>query len=199
MFEISERLTIRPFKETDLDHFLDLSNDVRVQPTLTTDYVVPHGPKHKDELKKILETAIFCGIIETREAKSQSQSEPQSESDSTSPKKPDKEWVGITSIHSTVRKNRDGMWGIVLDPKHWNRGYGTEVTTWMVDYAFQWLNMNRVSLSVYEGNPRAIDLYKRVGFIEEGRKRKCNWVNGRWEDIISMGILEDEWRASKQA
>lgn len=31
------------------------------------------------------------------------------------------------------------------------------------------------------------------GFIEEGRMRKCNWIGGRWDDIILMSILQDEW------
>lgn len=29
--------------------------------------------------------------------------------------------------------------------------------------------------------------------MEEGRKRKANWVDGKWEDIIFMAILEEEW------
>lgn len=33
------------------------------------------------------------------------------------------------------------------------------------------------------------------GFKEEGRKRRCNWVEGHWEDMIYMGILDDEWRS----
>jgi hypothetical protein len=32
------------------------------------------------------------------------------------------------------------------------------------------------------------------GFVEEGRKRRVNWVDGKWQDSIIMGILEDEWR-----
>lgn len=31
------------------------------------------------------------------------------------------------------------------------------------------------------------------GFVEEGRMRKSNWVAGKWDDIIFMSILEDEW------
>jgi L-amino acid N-acyltransferase YncA len=31
------------------------------------------------------------------------------------------------------------------------------------------------------------------GFKEEGRRRKANWQSGKWEDIIYMGILEEEY------
>jgi len=35
------------------------------------------------------------------------------------------------------------------------------------------------------------------GFLEEGRKRGGNWAEGHWEDIIYMGVLEEEWAALK--
>ena len=31
------------------------------------------------------------------------------------------------------------------------------------------------------------------GFVIEGRKRACVWSNNRWEDVLLMGILRDEW------
>jgi len=31
------------------------------------------------------------------------------------------------------------------------------------------------------------------GFLEEGRKRKVNFINGAWQDSVHMGILEEEW------
>lgn len=31
------------------------------------------------------------------------------------------------------------------------------------------------------------------GFVEEGRLRKANWVNGVWRDVILMGVLVDDW------
>jgi RimJ/RimL family protein N-acetyltransferase len=31
------------------------------------------------------------------------------------------------------------------------------------------------------------------GFKEEGVRRRGNLVDGHWEDIVSMGVLDDEW------
>jgi hypothetical protein len=31
------------------------------------------------------------------------------------------------------------------------------------------------------------------GFKLEWRKRRGNWVDGYWEDILIMGVLDDEW------
>ncbi|KAF9050901.1 acyl-CoA N-acyltransferase, partial [Rhodocollybia butyracea] len=102
-------------------------------------------------------------------------------------------FVGTTSITMTHPKNRDGIFTIMLSPKFWGRGYGEEVTRWVVDYAFRSLGLHRVSLGVFDGNERAKKMYQKVGFVEEGRKRKVNWINGHWEDNVLMGILQEEW------
>ncbi|THU84926.1 acyl-CoA N-acyltransferase [Dendrothele bispora CBS 962.96] len=172
----TDRLVLRPFEESDTQRYLDLLNDVRVQPTAWAKYIVPLGPKWLEKLKPMINEPLFLAAIETKDTG---------------------EWIGVTDLGTMNPKNRDVYFGIMLVPEHWNKGYGTEVTKWMVDHAFHWLAMHRVSLEVYETNETAIDLYKRVGFVEEGRRRKSNWIDGRWTDVISMGILEDEWRARK--
>ena len=47
----------------------------------------------------------------------------------------------------------------------------------------------RVSLEVYDSNPRAISLYQRFGFEHEGVKRAARAIDGRLEDIVCMAIL----------
>ena len=46
---------------------------------------------------------------------------------------------------------------------------------------------------VYEYNERAIKTYKKLGFIEEGRKRQFIWSKGANHDSIIMNILAEEW------
>jgi hypothetical protein len=36
------------------------------------------------------------------------------------------------------------------------------------------------------------------GFVQEGRQRKANWVEGAWKDIIQMGILVEEWNDARK-
>ncbi len=50
----------------------------------------------------------------------------------------------------------------------------------------------RLTLNVFEYNPRAIRCYEKVGFTVEGRVRQ--WLNRedrRW-DMIYMGVLREE-------
>jgi RimJ/RimL family protein N-acetyltransferase len=62
-------------------------------------------------------------------------------------------------------------------------------------YAFQELNLRRVSLDTFEYNPRAIRSYEKAGFVHEGRVRKFLLREGRRWDMLFMGILREEWLA----
>ncbi|ATY58889.1 Acyl-N-acyltransferase [Cordyceps militaris] len=82
--------------------------------------------------------------------------------------------------------------GIYRDFQGW--GYGAEALHWVLDWAFDYANMHRVGLTVHGWNDRAYELYKMVGFREEGRKREALYKSGRrWDEII-MGVLVHEWR-----
>jgi RimJ/RimL family protein N-acetyltransferase len=83
--------------------------------------------------------------------------------------------------------------GITLgDKDYWGRGYGREAITLLLDYAFRYQNIRRVILRVNGRNERAIKAYQAAGFIEEGRLRQHVWSNGRYDDLVLMGILRDE-------
>ncbi|TFY73946.1 hypothetical protein EWM64_g10066 [Hericium alpestre] len=80
----------------------------------------------------------------------------------------------------------------------WGNGYGTEVMRWLVERGFEGLGLHRLALGVFETNERAVAVYKKVGFVQEGRNRKAVWIEGRWWDVILMAILEDEYWMMKQ-
>lgn len=77
-------------------------------------------------------------------------------------------------------------------------GYGTEVLTWACDYMFNVLGLHRCGLIADAENARAIKCYEKIGFVHEGIQRSAFFSHGHWKDEVSMGLLEDEWRA-KQA
>lgn len=81
----------------------------------------------------------------------------------------------------------------ILDPAHWSKGYGTEATQLMVDYAFKTLNLNRIQLHVCAENTSAIKIYQRAGFIKEGILRQAMYRQGNFVDFWVMGILRDDW------
>lgn len=78
------------------------------------------------------------------------------------------------------------------DKAFWGRGYGRDAVRTLVRYAFRQRNLRRVWLRVNAPNERAIRAYCAAGFIEEGRLRQHAWSDGRYVDLVVMGILRDE-------
>ncbi len=103
--------------------------------------------------------------------------------------------IGGTGLHDFDLRCRRASFGIFIGPREeWGKGYGSEATRLMVGYAFETLNLNRVSLQVYEYNPRGIRAYEKVGFRREGVLRQDVFRDGRYWDTIVMGILREEWK-----
>jgi RimJ/RimL family protein N-acetyltransferase len=67
----------------------------------------------------------------------------------------------------------------------------------MIEHGFRTLNLNRISLVVYENNPRAQRCYEKAGLSVEGRKRQAHYDEGQFFDIILMSILRSEWEEEK--
>lgn len=77
----------------------------------------------------------------------------------------------------------------------WGKGYGTDAMRVVLRYAFTELNLNRVTLDVFETNPRAMRSYIKAGFREEGRAPGALLTAGKRCDLVFMGILRREWEA----
>ena len=107
--------------------------------------------------------------------------------------------IGNCGLHNIDWKNRVAEAGIVIGEKEYqSKGFGTEAMELLLDYGFKTVNLNRIELYTYAFNVRALKSYKKVGFIEEGRKRQFIWSNGRYHDAIMMGILAEEWSERKK-
>ena len=62
--------------------------------------------------------------------------------------------VGNTGLHGLDHRNRSVSFGIFIgEPECRGRGYGTETTSLMLDYAFTALGLHSVMLTVFEFNP----------------------------------------------
>lgn len=107
------------------------------------------------------------------------------------------ELIGFVDLSGMNWLAQDTMIGIGLgDPGYWGRGYGTEAMQLLLRYGFTVLGLHRMSLNVFEYNPRAIRSYEKAGFQVEGRLREALHRDGRRWDMLYMGILREEWQAN---
>lgn len=107
--------------------------------------------------------------------------------------------IGNLSLMDISWHNSNAELGIVLgDKAEWDKGYGTEAIRLLVKYAFEELNLHRVSLRVYATNPRAIHCYEKAGFEMEGTLRDSIFRHGKYIDLHVMSILRPKWEHSNQ-
>ncbi len=108
--------------------------------------------------------------------------------------------VGNLGLHRVDRVHRKADLGIVIgEPALWSRGHGTDAIRVALRYAFGALGLNKVSLDVLEYNDRAIRAYENCGFQREGVHREDIYKDGRFFNVLRMGILAREWRERERA
>jgi ribosomal-protein-alanine N-acetyltransferase len=86
--------------------------------------------------------------------------------------------------------------GYAIAADHWGHGYATDACRTMLRFAFETLELHRVSAAIGPENLASIAVVKRLGFTYEGRIRHHVFTNGAWRDSLLYSLLTDEWSAS---
>ncbi|MCJ1445426.1 MAG: hypothetical protein MMC23_005931 [Stictis urceolatum] len=108
--------------------------------------------------------------------------------------------IPIGSIYLTASKlgevhHRNAYISVDIIAPYQRRGYGSEAIHWVLDWGFRIAGLHRIGIEHYSYNEGAGELYTKLGFTLEGRKREVLWHNGDWHDWLSYSILKSEWEA----
>jgi RimJ/RimL family protein N-acetyltransferase len=107
--------------------------------------------------------------------------------------------IGEIGLSGFQGKHANAWVGISIgDPENWGKGYGTDAMKVILHYGFGILNLNHVSLTVFEYNQRGVRSYEKAGFKLEGVQRQFLHRDGRRWDMYRMGILKSEWEELTQ-
>jgi RimJ/RimL family protein N-acetyltransferase len=102
--------------------------------------------------------------------------------------------IGTIGFYDIEWANQGAWLGMGIGERDaWDQGYGTEALNLALQYAFDELNLHRITLTVIAYNERAIVLYERAGFQREGVLREFGQRDGRWYDMYLYGLLRPEW------
>ena len=106
-------------------------------------------------------------------------------------------WLKVhdTNVQQRVARYRIG----IFNRDYWNRGIGTEATRLVLRFGFEDLGLHRIELRVVDYNVRAIKSYEKAGFVKEGVERETVFLDGQWHSDLRMAILEQEYRALRDA
>jgi len=95
--------------------------------------------------------------------------------------------------------SRHAVLGIFIgEQAHRGHGYGHQAISQALTHAFDDLGLERVYFEVLPDNKKAIQLYERVGFKTEGRLRNHVFKEGKFKDVLVMGILRTEFKTTKR-
>ena len=99
------------------------------------------------------------------------------------------EIVGVLTFNAGRRERvrHIGELGISVFRDYWGQGIGQSLMTALIDWAPS-AGVTKLTLRVRSDNERAIDLYKRLGFVVEGTQSRGLRVNGCYYTLLLMGL-----------
>ena len=99
----------------------------------------------------------------------------------------DAKFVGyINIIFAKFRKLRGNAYlALSVSPSYRGRGIGTQLMKAAEDYA-RHHGVRRLELEVFGKNEGAINLFKRLGYKEEGRRREAVTDENGFDDMVFM-------------
>jgi RimJ/RimL family protein N-acetyltransferase len=107
-------------------------------------------------------------------------------------------FIGFVGLWVVNWASAEAFVGIGLGERdYWGKGYGTDAMRLALRFAFDELNLQRVSLDAFAYNARAIRSYEKAGFRLEGTKRETTRRDGRRYDDVNMGVLREEWERAR--
>lgn len=101
----------------------------------------------------------------------------------------DRQFIGVISLNKINIKNKNAYIGIYSNPLCKIKNKGDLLINCLKKVSFGLIELHSLKLEVIESNKRAADFYKKVGFEEEGRLKEFVLKDGKWIDVIIMGIL----------
>lgn len=106
----------------------------------------------------------------------------------------DNAFVGVFRVDRIDLANRNALVGADIVPAMRRQGFATEMFGYVLDHLFGHLGLHRVGLVTLAGNANALGLYRKLGFVEEGRERDAIFRDNAFTDLIAMGLLATEWQ-----
>ena len=101
--------------------------------------------------------------------------------------------IGIIRIDSIDWINRNCEIGLDVFDDFKGKGYAAPIYEWLLNHLFNELGFHSVYLEVLETNDRAIHIYKKLGFRQDGRLRQRIYRDGKFIDYLLFSLLKSEF------
>ena len=171
-----DMVRLREVRESDLDMFVRLRNDLATQAwsrTLPPDYTIEMIRRRywDRDFSYRRDHGIF--VVEVKVGG---------------------DIAGMVS-YSDVVDRMEASWGLAIDERFWGTGVALDAGDTLLRFLFEELGLRVVRLYTHTGNPRAVAAFGKLGFREAVRVPNAIFKSGRHADNLSMDLLREEWFA----
>lgn len=174
-----QKVMLREYRDSDFPYIRAWVNDPKITKNLSDIFLYPHSEQRTRKFVEMTSSSDWKGFVI---AKADTQ-----------------EYIGQIDFVNLDLKNGWGELGIVIGSEdNQGKGYGTEALQLFCAFAFNELRLNRLELVCWAFNSRARRVYERVGFVQEGVRRKKRFRDGVFHDEICYGLLKEEWEALRE-
>lgn len=109
------------------------------------------------------------------------------------------ETIGYFRLSNWSKRDRSIYVGADLHPAHRGKGLAQSAYKEFLSGLFRERKLSKVHLEVLSSNPRAIHVYEKLGFFNEGRKAESVMRrNGSWCDSIVMTLTRSRFMAMNE-
>jgi RimJ/RimL family protein N-acetyltransferase len=108
--------------------------------------------------------------------------------------------IGFARLHWIEWNHGNGHFEMgIASPDDRRKGYGSEAMQMLLRYAFEELNLYRLTGMTMEYNTAAQQFLTKHGFQREVCRREAIYREGRYWGALTYGILAEEWQAQQTA
>jgi RimJ/RimL family protein N-acetyltransferase len=104
-------------------------------------------------------------------------------------------YAGGISLHSQDEKNGLFSFGVVIDREHRGQGYAADAVRILLRYGFWERRYQKCDSACLHTNEASIRMHEKLGFLEEGRRRRQVFLNGAYHDEVLFGMTREEFDA----
>lgn len=174
---LTDRLVLRPFRETDAAAVARLCGDREIA---STTLLIPHPYALGDAEGWIATHAASFGAGRGV--------------DFAVSLRTTGELVGAVGLRIEPEHGRAEI-GYWIGRAHWGLGYASEAGKGALRYAFELRGLNRVYAYHFARNPASGRVMEKMGMRREGIMRRHVLKWGEYEDCVLYGILREDWAA----
>jgi len=170
----TDRLLLRPLRETDAEALFAIFSDARVMRYWSTPAWTSHEPAREMIASDLAQTTtdhLHLGVELTASGL----------------------LLGTCSLFGINHTCRRAEVGYGLGSFAWGQGYMHEALVALLDFGFGELDLNRIEADIDPRNSASARTLERLGFTKEGYLRERWIVGGEVSDTALYGLLRREW------